>query len=214
MEKIEEKKMENTPEKNMDAIIKRHVYWAVGAGLIPLPVVDIAAVTAIQVDMLKQVCSFYKIDYSEETGKTWITALATSTMSSVLARVGASAVKFIPLVGTMLGATSMAILSGASTYALGKAFAQHFDKGGTFSNLNEEKVKEIYDEQVKEGKKLAKKLKEQYLKLIETPAGKEKERKAAAKLKELDDLKEKKLISEEEYVKIRKDIFTKFMGEK
>jgi len=208
-----ETKEEKIQEKSSDDILKRHVYWAVGAGLIPLPVVDIAAVTAIQVDMLKQVCSFYHIDYSEETGKTWISALVTSTMSSLIARFSASTVKFIPVIGTMVGATSMAILSGASTYALGKAFINHFENGGTFSNLNEEKVKEIYNEQVKEGKKIAKTLKEKYMKLIETPPGKERQHNATKKIKELDELKANKQISDEEYEKLRKEIFKKFLGE-
>jgi uncharacterized protein (DUF697 family) len=208
-----EKKEEKIQEKNIDAIIKRHVYWAVGAGLIPLPVVDIAAVTAIQVDMLKQVCTFYKIDYSEETGKTWIAALVTSTMSSFLARLGASAVKAIPVVGTILGTTSMAVISGATTWALGKAFANHFENGGTFSNIDKDKVKEIYEEQVKEGKKIAKTLKEKYLKLIETPAGKEKQKKAADKIKELDEMKANKQITDEEYEKLKKEVLKKFLGE-
>jgi uncharacterized protein (DUF697 family) len=208
-----EKKEEKIKEKNIEEIVKLHVYWAVGAGLIPLPVVDIAAVTAIQVDMLKQICRHFKIDYSEETGKTWITALVTSTMSSVVARVGSSAMKFIPVVGTVLGATSMAIVSGASTYALGKAFIHHFENGGTFGNIDEAKVKEIYNEQVKEGKKLAKKLKDQYLELIKTPTGKEKQHNATKKLKELDELKANKQVSDEEYEKLRKDILKKFLGE-
>jgi len=208
-----EKQVENVTDIKIDDILKRHVYWAVGAGLIPLPVVDIAAVSAIQLDMLKQICTFYHIDYSEESGKAWISALVTSTLSSLVARAGASAVKFIPLVGTMLGAASMAILSGASTYALGKAFISHFESGGTFGNVNTEKVKEIYDRQIKEGEKIAKTLKEKYLKLIETPTGKEKERKAAVKIKELDELKANKLISDQEYELLRADIFKKFLGE-
>jgi uncharacterized protein (DUF697 family) len=208
-----EKNDKNVQPKNIDEILKNHVYWAVGAGLIPLPVVDIAAVTAVQVDMLKQICSHYKIDYSEESGKTWITALVSSTLSSFLARIGASAAKFIPVVGTVVGATSMAIVSGAATYALGKAFIHHFENGGTFGSIEEKKVKKFYDEQVEEGKKLATKLKEQYLKWIETPAGKEKQHTAAKKIKELDELKEKNQISEEEYEKMKKEILKKFLGE-
>jgi uncharacterized protein (DUF697 family) len=209
MEKTEEK----VQKKNIDEILKHHVYWAVGAGLIPLPVVDIAAVTAVQVDMLKQICSYYKIDYSEESGKTWITALVSSTLSSLVARIGASAIKFIPLVGTMVGATSMAIVSGASTYALGKAFSHHFENGGTFGSIEEEKVKKFYNEQVEEGKKMAKKLKEQYMKWIETPAGKERQHNAAKKIKELDEMKEKNQITEAEYEKMKKEILKKFLGE-
>lgn len=122
--------------------------------MIPIPVADIAAVTAIQLDMLKQVCSFYNVDYSEETGKTWITALVTSSLSAFVAKIGSSALKVVPVVGTIAGAASMAVVSGASTYALGKAFANHFEAGGTFGDINKEKIKEIYEEKLKEGKRL------------------------------------------------------------
>jgi uncharacterized protein (DUF697 family) len=201
-------------EKDAESIIKRHTYWAVGAGLIPLPLVDIAAVTAIQLDMLKQICSFYKIDYTEEQGKAWIVALASSTLSSVVARLGASIVKTIPIVGTLIGATSMAVISGASTYALGKVVSNHFESGGTLDSFNSEKIKEFYEENLKEGKKVAKKLKDKYLKLIETPEGKEKERKIGNRLKDLEDSRKQKLITEEEYEKIRNEIIKSLMGDK
>jgi hypothetical protein len=51
------------------------------------------------------------------------------------------------------------------------------------------------------------------MKLIETPPGKEKQHNAAKKIKELDELKANKQVSDEEYEKLRKDIFKKFMGE-
>ncbi|MEN8118873.1 MAG: DUF697 domain-containing protein [Bacteroidota bacterium] len=198
-------------EKNIDDILKSHVYWAVGAGLIPVPIVDIAAVTAIQLDMLKQICSFYDINYSEEKGKTWISAIASSTMSSIVARIGASAVKSIPFIGTVVGATSMAVISGASTYALGKVFIKHFESGGTFDNLNKEKIKEFYNENLKEGKKVAKNLKERYLKLLKTPEGKEKERNIGNRLKEIADLKKAGKITEKEYEKRYQEIIKNLM---
>ena len=40
-------------EHSADGIIKSHVVWAMGGGLIPVPLFDIAAVTAIQMDMLR-----------------------------------------------------------------------------------------------------------------------------------------------------------------
>jgi uncharacterized protein (DUF697 family) len=205
---------ENTiEEKDAESIIKRHTYWAVGGGLIPLPLVDIAAVTAIQLDMLKQICSFYKIDYTEEQGKAWIVALASSTISSIVARFGASIVKTIPIVGSVIGATSMAVISGASTHALGKVVSNHFESGGTLESFNKEKIKEFYEENLKEGKKVAKNLKDKYLKLIETPEGKEKERKIGSRLKDLEDSRKQKLISEEEYEKIRGEIIKSLIGD-
>jgi len=199
--------------KNIDDILKKHVYWAVGAGLIPVPIVDVAAVTAIQLDMLKQVCRFYEIDYSEEKGKAWISAIVSSTMSSFLAKVGASAVKTIPVIGTFVGITSMALISGASTYALGKVFTKHFEDGGTLDNLDKEKIKEFYDEKVKEGKQVAKKMKEKYMELLKTPEGKEKERKMGSRIKDLEDLRKNKKITEAEYEKRYQKIMTDLMSD-
>jgi len=208
------KKKVTIQEKNIDDIVKRHVYWAVGAGLIPVPIVDIAAVTAIQLDMLKQICSFYKIDYSEEKGKAWVSAIVSSTMSGFVARIGASAVKSIPLVGTVVGVSAMAVISGASTYALASVFINHFETGGTLDNLDKEKIKEFYKEKVKEGKKVAKKLKDKYLKLLETPEGKEKERKMGNRLKELSDMKKNGKITEAEYDKRYQEIIKNLMADK
>jgi len=207
------KKKVSIPEKNIDDILKRHVYWAVGAGLIPVPIFDIAAVSAIQLDMLKQICTYYKIDYSEETGKAWISALVSSSMSSIISRIGASAVKTIPVVGTVVGAASMAVLSGASTYALAKVFINHFEDGGTLNNLDKEKIKSFYNEKIKEGKKVAKNLKDKYLNLLETPEGKEKERKLGKRVKELEDLKKSGKITETEYKKRYKEIMKSLMSD-
>src|SRR5262249_29658328 len=37
-----------------DAIIQKHILYSTGAGLIPIPVADLAAVTAVQVSMLEE----------------------------------------------------------------------------------------------------------------------------------------------------------------
>ena len=107
---MEEKQIKSKQEVTSESIIKRHMYRAIGAGLIPFPLIDIAAVTAIQTDMLKSLCDFYKVDYSKEKGKARLTALTAATLSSIIARTGASVVKVIPAVGTFVGMTSMGTL--------------------------------------------------------------------------------------------------------
>jgi len=134
----------NTPETNTDQIIKKHSYWAAAAGLIPIPLADAAAVSAIQLDMLKSLCEHYKLDYSKEQGKSMVSSLVSASLASFLARAGASAVKTIPVVGTAVGITSMSLMSGASTYALGQVFSKHFEGGGTFDNFNAGKMKAYY----------------------------------------------------------------------
>ena len=60
----------------------------------------------------------------------------------------ASVVKAIPLLGTLVGGVSWLALAGASTYAVGKVFIQHFESGGTLLTLDPEKVMDYYREQL------------------------------------------------------------------
>jgi uncharacterized protein (DUF697 family) len=207
MEKTEQSK------KRIEAgkIIDRHMYWSIGAGFIPLPLADIAAVTAIQLDMLRSICEVYTIDYSKDKGKSWIGALVGTTLTSALAKLGASAIKTIPVVGTAVGMASMSILSGATTYAIGNVFVNHFEAGGTASTFNTKDVKKFYMEKLAEGKKKASDLKKKYKEFIKSKTGKEKEKNTTEKLKEILNLKTKNLISEEEYNSMRNDVLKSFL---
>ncbi len=51
-------------------------------------------------------------------------------------RTGGSAVKAVPWIGTLHGIGSQRILSGSSTYALGKVFQFHFENNGTDYNFD------------------------------------------------------------------------------
>jgi uncharacterized protein (DUF697 family) len=200
-----------TKKQQADAIISRHIYWSVGAGLIPFPLLDIAAVTSIQLDMLKSLCGLYGVDYSKEQGKSWISALAGSTLSNVIARLGASAIKAVPVIGTVVGITSVAILSGAATYAIGQVFAEHFEKGGSLVTFNAADMKKFYKDKMEEGKTIAANLKEKYKSAVNSKSGKAMEKNTTEKLKELDKLKNTELITEDEYVKMRNDILKSFL---
>ena len=140
-----------------DTIIRNHMVWAMGAGLIPVPIADFFAVSAIQLDMVRQISKLHNIDFSETAGKASITALT----GSGLARIGARAVKFIPGVGSVLGGITMAVLSGASTYALGEVFKKHFETGGTFLDFDPGRLKKFYDEKFEKGKELANEIKKE-----------------------------------------------------
>ena len=135
-------------------IVKSHVMYSLGAGLVPIPLLDIAAVSAVQLDMLKQLAKVYGEDFKESSGKSWISAIAGST----LARMGASLVKTVPGIGSLLGGVTMSALSGASTYAIGQVFVWHFSTGGDFMNFNFDKAKEIYKREFEKGKQVAKEM--------------------------------------------------------
>jgi len=138
-------------ESRAQQIVNEHVLWAVGAGLLPIPLVDIAAVTAIQLDMLKQLSTHYGMPYSESEGKAWVSALA----GSLAARIGANAVKLIPGIGTLLGGVAMSVMSGASTYSIGQVAISQFRAGKGFSSMDLSAAKRAYEEHFEKGKEVA-----------------------------------------------------------
>jgi uncharacterized protein (DUF697 family) len=180
--------MDNKNELSQE-IVKSHVIYSLGAGLVPIPLLDIAAVSVVQLDMLKQLAKVYGNDFQESAGKSWISAITGSTM----ARMGASLVKTIPGIGSILGGVTMSALSGASTYAIGQVFIWHFSTGGDFMNFNFDKAKDIYQKEFEKGKQVAKDIEKEKSKTEPDPDD------VYAKLEKLASLKAKGVISEEEF---------------
>jgi len=175
-----------------EKIINQHIVWAIGAGLVPVPILDIAAVSAIQLDMLKQLSTMYGVSYSESEGKAWLSALS----GSILARLAANAVKLIPGIGSILGGISMAALSGASTYALGQVAVAHFESDGDFSNLDLSAAKRAYDQEFEKGKQVASKI-------AEEKAG---SKEVFEKLERLKQLRDKGVISDDDFDAMKKKL--------
>lgn len=136
--------------------VKNYMWWSMGAGLIPVPFVDLVAVSGVQLKMLAEISKIYGVQFQESRGKAVVGALIGYIVPSAMSfgSVG-SLLKAVPLVGVLVGAPSMVVFCGASAWALGKVFIQHFESGGTFLNFNPEKVKEHFKEQFDEGRKMA-----------------------------------------------------------
>jgi uncharacterized protein (DUF697 family) len=135
-----------------DKAIRNHVAWSMGAGLIPIPIADFFAVSAVQLDMIRQLCRLYSIPFKETEGK----AIISSLVGSGLSRLGAqAAVKLIPGIGSTIGGVAMSVLSGASTFALGQVFKTHFETGGTIIDFDTERFKKYYEEQFNKGRDFA-----------------------------------------------------------
>ena len=180
---------------NANSVIKNHMIWSMGAGFIPVPIADLFAVSAIQLDMIRQLCKVYDINFKETEGKAIITALT----GSGLARLGARAIKFIPGVGTILGGVTLAVLSGASSYAIGEVFKKHFETGGTFLDFDPDRLKKYYNEKFEKGKALAKQMQDEHVVKEEAASSVA----MVEKVKELAKLKADGLITEEEFVKMK-----------
>jgi uncharacterized protein (DUF697 family) len=143
-------------EETADRIIRHHVYVSMGAGLIPLPLLDFAALTGIQVSMLKKLAGEYGVTFSKDKVKNSLLSLFGGIFPTAHAGlVAGSLSKLIPATGQIVGVTAMPILSGATTYAVGKLFAHHFAWGRFPGSVKPEELKKEYAELFEEGKKVA-----------------------------------------------------------
>ena len=125
-----------TREQMASKLVDRFALWSGVAGLVPVPVLDAVAVGGLQIQMVRRISQIYDIDFSENRGKALIASLAGSMIPATSGIGAASVLKAIPVIGTIAGGFVMPALSAGATYAIGKAFIQHFATGGTLLDFN------------------------------------------------------------------------------
>ncbi|WP_158300789.1 YcjF family protein [Chromobacterium sp. ATCC 53434] len=135
------------------ALMRSYMPWAAGAGLVPVPLLDMAVIAGVQLKFLARLSALYQVPFSENQAKSIIAALLGSVVPASLATTVFSLLKGIPLLGFAASFLTLPALGAASTYALGKVFIQHFESGGTFLNFDPQKVRSYYQEQFEQAKK-------------------------------------------------------------
>ena len=154
-QETEEKEAGASPE----ITLRNHIIGSMGVGLIPVPIVDLVALSGIQLNMLRKLAKAYDIPFSKDIVKNIIASLLGSGIPVTFSGALASLMKTVPVIGQATGALAMPILAGATTYAIGKVFIQHFASGGTFLNFDPDEVRDYFYEMFKEGKEVVSDLK-------------------------------------------------------
>jgi uncharacterized protein (DUF697 family) len=134
-------------ESRARKIINRHMWLAMGAGLVPFPLIDMAALMGIQIRMLSQLSDNYHVPFARDVVKKLLSALLGAVIPSSLSTIVGSGLKLVPGVGTTIGMLSMSVFAGATTMAIGKVFMQHFESGGTFLDFEPAEVRAHFREE-------------------------------------------------------------------
>lgn len=116
-------------------MVDRFSLWGGAAGLIPLPLVDVVAVSGVQLQLLRRLSQMYGVPFSENMGKSVLASLIGSMIPATSGMGVTSALKGVPIIGA-LSSLVMPTLSAGATYAIGKVFVEHFDSGGTLLDFN------------------------------------------------------------------------------
>ncbi|HEY6383087.1 MAG TPA: YcjF family protein [Pseudolabrys sp.] len=133
-------------------LVERFSLWAGAAGLLPIPVADLAAVAGLQIQMLRRLSQVYDVPFSRHRGKALLAGFA-GTMIPASTGVGmASLIKSVPIAGSAIGVMTTPALAVAATYVIGLAFIEHFASGGTLLDFDPPD----YQEFIKRGMELRK----------------------------------------------------------
>lgn len=132
-------------------IVIKYTSGAMTIAMVPIPAVDLAMVMGTQVKMVHSICNHYQQPFSHDAVKSVITSLVGSLAAVTTTGTITSAVKVIPIIGTAVGFVGGATLFGATTYAVGQIFVEHFESGGTFLDFNPEEMQEHFQQLFKEG---------------------------------------------------------------
>lgn len=136
-------------------VVTHYVWWSAGWGFIPLPLVDVAAVTAVQLRMVSKLSDFYGVPFRRNRGKAIIGALTGGLVPTSLARGTLGGLfRAIPFVGQIVGFVTTPLFDGAATYAVGKVFVEQFESGGSFLDFDPEEWRGRYSSFYAEGRDL------------------------------------------------------------
>ncbi|KMK66296.1 YcjF family protein [Puniceibacterium sp. IMCC21224] len=129
-------------------IISSSVKWSAAGGIVPVPYLDLLAIGAVQIQMVRKIAAAYGQDADEQNLKAVITSLlGTLAPAAVSTSLLGASVKLIPFSGTLIGSAGMATFAAASTYAIGKIFVRHFEGGGSMLDFSVDAIKKDLQEE-------------------------------------------------------------------
>jgi uncharacterized protein (DUF697 family) len=117
-----------------------------GAAMIPLPLVDVPMVLAIQAKMFHTVASIYNQPLTAQLVAEFGGALGAGLLTRMLGR---ELTKFVPGVGSAVAGTYTA----ATTYALGCALCAYFSHIRSGDVPDAAKIRELFADQLEQGRK-------------------------------------------------------------
>jgi uncharacterized protein (DUF697 family) len=132
----------NYRRNEADAIVKRYAYYGSGVGLLPVPFAEVVTVNAVQYAMIKKLAACYDLPFKDQWVKSLVSSLLSGVVSaSIIYGPITNALTLMTGFGWFMRAGVSLSVSGAVTIALGKLFIDHFERGGSFSDLDIEQSK-------------------------------------------------------------------------
>jgi uncharacterized protein (DUF697 family) len=112
-------------------IVHRHAAYSVVGGIIPLPLVNAASVTAINVRMVKLLSELYAVPFEQGRVRALVLSLMGGIMPAGVGTVTASTLLYVIPGSALVGLAMSSVSAAACTRAIGRVFVEHFASGAT-----------------------------------------------------------------------------------
>jgi uncharacterized protein (DUF697 family) len=113
------------------AIVERHANMSVVGGVLPVPILNAAAITAILVRMVRQLSNLYGVPFQRNRAHALVIGLMGGVMPTGLASAASSALVYVMPGANVIGLVVSSVTAGTCARSLGRLFIYHFESGAT-----------------------------------------------------------------------------------
>ncbi|MFT4565831.1 MAG: hypothetical protein ACI9FN_000784 [Saprospiraceae bacterium] len=128
-------------------IINKYALRGALAGLVPVPLIDLAAITGVQFSMIKAIAKNYPhVNFDRKKTKSVLAALMGGVSSFELGIIARILFKGVPFFGPIIAGTAMSGFAYSSTKLIGDIFDEHFATGKdlTIESVTLNKMKDAF----------------------------------------------------------------------
>jgi uncharacterized protein (DUF697 family) len=118
------------------AIVERHAAYAAVGGIIPLPIANVASITAVIVRMVKMLSDLYAVPFERDRARAIVIGMMGGAMPTGLAAVTTSTLFYIIPGSALIGLAVSSIAGAACTRGVGRIFVEHFESGATLQDVS------------------------------------------------------------------------------
>jgi uncharacterized protein (DUF697 family) len=119
-----------------DSIVERHTAYAAVGGIIPVPIANVASITAVIVRMVKLLSDLYGIPFERDRARAIVVGLMGGAMPTGLGAVTTSTLFYVVPGSGLVGLAVSSIAAGACTRSIGRIFVEHFETGSSLHDLS------------------------------------------------------------------------------
>lgn len=129
----------------VEKAIRQNALGAMASCFIPNKIANMAAVTAINLNMARMLSKLYGVEFRHDIATKLIVSAAGMGGTMVFTPLVEDLLfKIVPVYNVQAMVCSVPVMFGGVTYAVGKMFVNHFERGGSFADANIDVMKQSF----------------------------------------------------------------------